>query len=179
LFYEVVLVGRGGQGVVTSGMVLADGFLRNGMFVQTFPEFGPERAGAPVKAYVRVSNIPIEVYTPVEMADAAIVFDPKLLKRFPLERLVRVGGVVVVNAAAGGLGESLGSRRVCNVPATEIANAFGKPLSVGIALLGAFAAFTELVPSEKVAEAVALRIGAGDVRVFEEGFRRVMHVAAV
>lgn len=178
MMLEVVLVGRGGQGVVTSGTILADAFLRDGRFVQAFPEFGPERAGAPVRAFVRASDKPIEVYTPVEKADAAVVFDVNLLKKHPPPKLLKPAGVMVINAGPGDL-ESLEGYRLCRIPAAEIARSLGRPLSVGIALLGAFSAFSNTVPLERLAEAVAERLYAEDVKVLERGFGEVVACAAV
>ncbi|MEM4273726.1 MAG: 2-oxoacid:acceptor oxidoreductase family protein [Candidatus Caldarchaeum sp.] len=177
MFFEVVLLGRGGQGVVTTSTILADAFLRDGKSVQAFPEFGPERAGAPVRAFVRVSDQPIEVYTPVEQADAAIVFDANLLKKFPPNKILKDGGTLVLNADASSLEHEEGYR-VCRIPAAAIAKSLAKPLSIGVALLGAFSAFSRMIPLEKVSEAVSERLSAEDVRVVERGFVEVVAVAA-
>ncbi|MEM4314964.1 MAG: 2-oxoacid:acceptor oxidoreductase family protein [Nitrososphaerota archaeon] len=179
LFFEVVLLGRGGQGVVTSSTILADAFIRDGKYVQAFPEFGPERAGAPVKAYVRVSDQPIEVYTPVEQADAAIVFDVNLLKKQPMNRLLKAGGMLVLNAEQGSFTEDGAGYRICKIPATLIAKSLGKPLSIGIALLGAFSAISRVVPLQRVSEAVSERLSGEDVKVLERGFSGAVAVATV
>src|SRR5512142_2278533 len=76
---EIMWHGRGGQGTVTAAKVLADACLSGGRHVQAFPEYGPERAGAPLRAYNRVSSKELRMHCPVEEPDIVAVADATLL----------------------------------------------------------------------------------------------------
>ena len=82
MLIEVRWHGRGGQGVVTGSNLLARAMISEGKYAQHFPEFGPERAGAPVKAYTRISDEPIEIHCGVYEPDIVIVIDP-MMSRSP------------------------------------------------------------------------------------------------
>lgn len=88
--------GRGGQGVVTSNQMLGKAALAEGNYIQAFPEFGPERTGAPVRAFLRISKEPIQIYAQVYNPDVAICIDPTLLDVVnPAEGLKKEGTLVV------------------------------------------------------------------------------------
>ncbi len=72
---EVRLHGRGGQGVVSAAQLIADAAVREGKYVQAFPEFGAERSGAPIAAYARLSDGPIEIHSFIRSPDVVIVVD--------------------------------------------------------------------------------------------------------
>jgi pyruvate ferredoxin oxidoreductase gamma subunit len=72
---EVRLHGRGGQGVVSAAQLLADAAVLEGKYVQAFPEFGAERSGAPIAAYARLSDGPIEIHSFIRNPDVVIVVD--------------------------------------------------------------------------------------------------------
>jgi pyruvate ferredoxin oxidoreductase gamma subunit len=72
---EVRLHGRGGQGVVSAAQLLADAAVLEGKYVQAFPEFGAERSGAPIAAYARLSDDPIEIHSFIRNPDVVIVCD--------------------------------------------------------------------------------------------------------
>jgi len=96
---EVRWHGRGGQGVVTSSELLARAALLEGKYVQHFPEFGPERRGAPVRAFTRISNEPIEIHTGIYTPDIVVVIDPTLLTRIDMIlEGIKKGGTIVINA---------------------------------------------------------------------------------
>ena len=78
--------GRGGQGVVTSNQMLGKAALAEGNYIQAFPEFGPERMGAPVAAFTRISETPIKIHCAVYSPDVVAVLDPTLLKQFQSQR---------------------------------------------------------------------------------------------
>lgn len=79
-FIEVRWHGRGGQGAVTAAKALADAVLSYGKYVQAFPEYGPERMGAPLRAYNRISDKPIKIYASVNNPDIVIIVDGSLLE---------------------------------------------------------------------------------------------------
>lgn len=76
---EVVIYGRGGQGAKTAGELLAEAALSEGRFAQAFPEYGPERRGAPTRAFVRISRKEIRTHEPILNPKYVIVLDDTLL----------------------------------------------------------------------------------------------------
>ncbi len=77
--FEIVFHARGGQGAKTAAELLAQAALKEGKFIQAFPEFGPERTGAPMKTFVRISEMPILTHEPVVDPDVVVVLDETLL----------------------------------------------------------------------------------------------------
>jgi pyruvate ferredoxin oxidoreductase gamma subunit len=77
--FEIIFFARAGQGAKTAAEIIAQSAVREGKFVQAFPFFGPERSGAPTRAYVRVSDEPIRQHEPVTDPDLVVVLDETLL----------------------------------------------------------------------------------------------------
>ena len=75
---EVRLHGRGGQGVVSAAQLIADAAVLEGKYVQAFPEFGAERSGAPIAAYVRLSEEPIEIHSSIKAPSVVVVIDKSM-----------------------------------------------------------------------------------------------------
>jgi len=163
MLLEYVILGRGGQGVVTAGRVLAEAALLSGLFSQSFPEFGPERSGAPVRAYARVSNHPITLRSPVEAVDGAVVFEGRLL-RTGVASHVKRGGVLVVNTPSP-LHLDVEDVDVFYVDAAKVVAELGRPRSLNLAMLGAFSRVSKVVPLEAVERVVAGRFGERDAAV--------------
>ena len=90
--------GRGGQGVVTSNQMLGKAALAEGNYIQAFPEFGPERTGAPVRAFLRISKEPIQVYAQVYAPDVVVCIDPTLLDVVNPAEGLKEEGTLVVNS---------------------------------------------------------------------------------
>lgn len=90
--------GRGGQGVVTSNQMLGKAALSEGNYIQAFPEFGPERTGAPVRAFLRISKEPIQVYAQVYHPDVVVCIDPTLLDVVNPAEGLKEDGILVVNS---------------------------------------------------------------------------------
>lgn len=89
--------GRGGQGVVTSNQMLGKAALAEGNYIQAFPEFGPERTGAPVRAFLRISKDPIQIYAQVYRPDVVVCIDPTLLDVVNPAEGLKPEGTLVVN----------------------------------------------------------------------------------
>ncbi|MFW9803356.1 MAG: 2-oxoacid:acceptor oxidoreductase family protein [Candidatus Thorarchaeota archaeon] len=89
--------GRGGQGVVTSNQMLGKAALAEGNYIQAFPEFGPERTGAPVRAFLRISKKPIQVYAQVYAPDIVVCIDPTLLDVVNPSEGLKEDGTLVLN----------------------------------------------------------------------------------
>ena len=93
--------GRGGQGVVTSNQMLGKAALAEGNYIQAFPEFGPERTGAPVRAFLRISKKPIQVYAQVYHPDVVVCIDPTLVEVVNVAEGLKDDGTLVINTDKG------------------------------------------------------------------------------
>ncbi len=147
--------GRGGQGAWTASELLARTALDEGKYIQSFPEFGPERMGAPVTAFTRISTEPIRLHSAVYEPDVAIVLDNTLLKTVPVTAgLNREEDCLIINSSEepAALKENLHvtKGKVWTVPATEIALRFlGAPIT-NTALLGVVAKATDIVTMDGI-----------------------------
>ena len=94
---EIRWHGRGGQGAKTAALLLADVTFKTGSFVQGFPEYGPERMGAPITAYNRISKNEIRVHSNIYEPDYVVVVDSGLLDVVNVTEGLKEGGAVVVN----------------------------------------------------------------------------------
>jgi pyruvate ferredoxin oxidoreductase gamma subunit len=128
---EIRIHGRGGQGAKTASQFIAEAALEKGKHIQSFPEYGPERAGAPMKAYNRISDKAITVYSPVVNPDVVMVIDPTLIGP--------------VNVAEG---------KIYCVDATKISiDSVGKNLP-NTPMLGALIKATGIVELEAITESI-------------------------
>jgi 2-oxoacid:acceptor oxidoreductase gamma subunit (pyruvate/2-ketoisovalerate family) len=147
--------GRGGQGAWTASELLARTALDEGKYIQSFPEFGPERMGAPVTAFTRISTEPIRLHCAIYDPDVVIVLDNTLLKSVPVTSgLNRDEDVLIINSGEDPavLRKNLGvtKGKVWTVPATEIAlRILGAPIT-NTALLGVVAKSTGIVTLEGI-----------------------------
>jgi pyruvate ferredoxin oxidoreductase gamma subunit len=89
---------RGGQGAVTAAKMVAEMALGQGMFFQAFPEYGPERSGAPIVAFTRVSDKPIQIYCGVEEPQIVIVLDPSLFAAVDVTKGAPEDAIILVNS---------------------------------------------------------------------------------
>jgi pyruvate ferredoxin oxidoreductase gamma subunit len=94
---EIRWHGRGGQGAKTAALLLADAALSSGKYVQAFPEYGPERMGAPVASFDRISSKPILLHSGVTNPDVVLVLDPTLIESVDITEGVSDDGVVIIN----------------------------------------------------------------------------------
>ena len=94
---EIRWHGRAGQGVVTAGELLAETAMEEGKYFQAFPDYGPERMGAPVKSYTRISDQPVEMHCQILEPDVVVVVNPNLIGIVDLVEGLRDGGHVLIN----------------------------------------------------------------------------------
>ena len=158
---EVRWHGRGGQGAWTASELLARAAISEGKYVQSFPEFGPERMGAPVTAFTRISTEPIQIHCAVYNPDVVAVLDPTLVKTVPVAEGLNEQGTIIVNSkdAPAEIRKTLNTHKgkVWAVPATEIAvRILGIPIT-NTAMLGAVARVTEIVSLESIEKIVKER----------------------
>jgi pyruvate ferredoxin oxidoreductase gamma subunit len=95
---EIRWHGRGGQGAVTAAKMVAELALGEGKYFQAFPEYGPERSGAPIVAFTRVSDAPIQVYSGIEHPQIVVVLDSSLLKIVDVTKGAPDDVIVLVNS---------------------------------------------------------------------------------
>lgn len=95
--YEIRWHGRGGQGAKTAALLLADVAFKTGKYVQGFPEYGPERMGAPITAYNRISKDPIRVHSNIYTPDLVMVVDETLLHSVDVTAGLKDDGAIIVN----------------------------------------------------------------------------------
>lgn len=94
---EIRWHGRGGQGAKTAALLLADVAFKVGKFVQGFPEYGPERMGAPITAYNRISTEPVTVHSNIYDPDYVVVVDDGLLETTDVTHGLKENGAVIIN----------------------------------------------------------------------------------
>ena len=156
--------GRGGQGAWTASELLARTALKEGKYIQSFPEFGPERMGAPVAAFTRISDKPIRIHCAVYKPDVVVVLDPTLMKTVPVGSGLIDDGIIIVNSteSPAKVRETLKTEKgtLWVIPATEIAlNILGLPIT-NTALLGTVAKATNIVSLETIEQTVKERFRA-------------------
>jgi pyruvate ferredoxin oxidoreductase gamma subunit len=162
---EVKWCGRGGEGVVTASHLLARAALEEGKHVQSIPEFGPERRGAPVRAYTRISDTPIYLRCAIQNPDILVLFHADRLAQ-EIKGLVR-NGIVVINSPSP---LRLKGVRTFWLDATQIAlKVFGR-LFVNTPMLGALAKATKLIGLEDLIKAIKERFSG---RIAELNLRAV------
>ena len=94
---EIRWHGRGGQGAKTASLLLADAAFNTGKYIQGFPEYGPERMGAPITAYNRISDTPITIHSNIYDPDYVVVVDDTLLESVPVTDGLKESGAIVIN----------------------------------------------------------------------------------
>ena len=94
---EIRWHGRGGQGAKTASLLLADAAFNTGLYVQGFPEYGPERMGAPITAYNRISDERITVHSNIYEPDYVVVVDDSLLNSVPVTNGLKESGAIIIN----------------------------------------------------------------------------------
>jgi pyruvate ferredoxin oxidoreductase gamma subunit len=152
---EIRWHGRAGQGAKTASQVLAAAALADGRHVQSFPDYGPERSGAPMRAYTRIADAPIRRRYGVVEPDVVVVLDESLLREADARDGLRPGGILIVNT------ERLLPDALC-VPATRIATDGAG--YVNAVMVGAVAAALGAPPLEGLlGVAAAKKLAADDV----------------
>ena len=175
--------GRGGQGAWTASELLARTALYEGKYIQSFPEFGPERMGAPVTAFTRISTEPIRIHCAVYEPDVVVVLDPTLLKTVPVTSGLNENGIIIINSAdePAKVKETLKMEKgkLWTIPATEIAlRILGLPIT-NTALLGTVARATSIVTLESIEKIVKERfrsdLAEKNFAVIKEAYQEAKH----
>jgi len=160
---EVRFHGRGGQGAVTSAELIALAAIELGQFAQSMPSFGPERRGAPVQAFLRVSDEKIRIRAEVEKPNMVAVLDEGLIDIFDVTSGLKENGFIVVNTAKS----EADIRKAMNydgklavIDALKIALEELKVPITNTTLIGALIKASEIVPLDSIVEQIKCRFNA-------------------
>jgi len=147
---------RAGQGAVTAAKVVAETALQADQYMQAMPEYGPERMGAPIKAFTRICDEPIEIHNTIEFPDVVVVLDETLLDVVDVTEGIKDGGVLIINTCS---------------PAADVKRALGLDESVRVATVDASGIALDTIkrdiPNTPIVGALCKATGVIDVEVFK------------
>ena len=160
---EIRWHGRGGQGAVTAAKMVAEVALGQQKFFQAFPEYGPERSGAPIVAFTRISDEPIQIFSGVEHPQIVAVLDPTLLTIVDVTKGAPDDAVVLINSdlppAKLRAKSKIKGRRLYTVAATKIAvETIGRSIP-NTPMVGALVRISGLFPLDSVVEFMRAEFG--------------------
>jgi 2-oxoacid:acceptor oxidoreductase gamma subunit (pyruvate/2-ketoisovalerate family) len=177
---EVRWHGRGGLGAVTSAELVARAAISEGKYAQSFPSFGPERRGAPVLAFLRISDEFIKTRTVIYEPDIVVVLDPALLHAVDVASGLKENGKIIINSrkSPAELKSEFGYKwPVATVNATKIAGeTIGIPIT-NTAMIGALLKVTEAVKIDSMAEQLQERFGAraeGNIEAMKRAYKETV-----
>ncbi len=132
-FVEIRWHGRGGQGAKTAAMLLAESAIEDGKYGQGFPDYGPERMGAPMQGFNRIADEPIHVHSQIYNPDVVIVLDQTLMSVIDVVKGLKEDGIVIVNTPDSPADVrkklNLEGRKIYTLNATQIAlDTIGRPI---------------------------------------------------
>jgi pyruvate ferredoxin oxidoreductase gamma subunit len=158
---EIRFHGRGGQGAVTAAEIVAQAAIRKGDYAQAFPSFGPERRGAPVQAFLRVSDKQIRLRSKIYEPDNVLVLDPTLVASANPALGLKKGGFVIINSnkSEDDLKKMFPGLNVAYVDASTIAK---EEMGINITnttMLGALLKATGMMDLEMLTEPINNRFG--------------------
>ncbi len=159
---EIRFHGRGGQGAVTSAELLAIAAINKGKYAQAFPNFGPERRGAPVTAFLRIDDKPIRTRTMIYQPDMVLVLDPSILRLVDVTAGLKEDGILVTNSKYTGkeLQKELDIRnKIVSVNANAIAREeLGLPIT-NTTMIGALIKMNQFVTLDDLIDPFNERFG--------------------
>jgi pyruvate ferredoxin oxidoreductase gamma subunit len=150
---EIRWHGRGGQGAKTASLLLADAAFNTGMYVQGFPEYGPERMGAPITAYNRISDKRCTIHSNIYEPDYVVVVDSSLLSAVNVTHGLKKGGAIIINTEKSPevlrplLKNYAG--KVCTIDARKISEETLGSNFPNTPMLGAVIKVSSLIPEEQ------------------------------
>ncbi|MEE9491345.1 MAG: pyruvate ferredoxin oxidoreductase subunit gamma [Dehalococcoidia bacterium] len=156
---EIRVHARAGQGAITTATILANAAFEDGKYALSFPTFGAARMGAPMNAFVRISDAPIRVRSQIYEPDYVLVQDPSLLRGYDVVAGLKPDGVAVINSAKDPSELGLKTKaKVLTTPASRIAKEImGRADRVNTALIGAFVAATGELTLEALEKSIYTR----------------------
>jgi pyruvate ferredoxin oxidoreductase gamma subunit len=159
---EVRLHGRGGQGAVTSAELLASAAIESGKYAQAFPNFGPERRGAPLMAFFRISEDRIRTRNIIYTPDLVLVLDPSLLRMVDVSSGLKEGGMVICNTkhTCAEIREELGfEHKLATVNANKIAREELGVVITNTTMIGALLKASDLLQLDDLVKPLNKRFG--------------------
>ncbi len=156
---------RAGQGAVTAAKLVAETALELDQYMQAMPEYGPERMGAPIKAFTRISNVPIEIHCNIENPNAVVVLDETLLAIVDVAEGIEPDGVIIVNtcktpdALRAELGLQDSPVRVASIDASGISLETLKRDMPNTPMIGALAKATGLFEVQPIVDHLTKTFG--------------------
>jgi len=182
---------RGGQGAKTAATFLAEAAVAEGKFSQGFPDYGPERMGAPMRGFTRISERPVRLHCAIERPDVVMVLDETLLGTVDVLHGLKAGGVVVINTDkdAGFIREGLSNSSVNDyrlylVNATKISlEEMGRPIP-NTPMIGALVKVTGVISLKTALDNIRKKFGKkfpekvveANVRSIERAYNEVREV---
>jgi pyruvate ferredoxin oxidoreductase gamma subunit len=175
---EIRWHGRGGQGAKTAVFLLAESLVEQGKFAQGFPDYGPERMGAPVRGYNRIGDEPLKLHCGVNEPEIVVVLDPTLIGTADITSGLRPGGTVLINSPEDPavMRKTLGLEdgKVFTVDATGIAlDEIGKPIP-NSPMIGALLKVTDLADIDDMAAIIVKKFEGKLSDAVVEGNRKAM-----
>jgi pyruvate ferredoxin oxidoreductase gamma subunit len=155
MMIEIRWHARAGQGAKTAAHLFAQAALQAGKSAQAFPEYGPERRGAPVQAYTRIDDQPVRRHDSVTAPNAVVVLDSSLLREPAVSDGVGPGTILLADVDEP---QRLDGTRIVPVPAHELAEKAGTKY-INLVMAGALAAALRQPPLETVEQAAAELLG--------------------
>jgi len=182
---EIRWHGRGGQGAKTAALLLAESALEEGKYIQGFPEYGPERMGAPMRSFTRISESPITLHSNVRNPDAVVVLDSSLLDTIDVVDGLPEEGVLLINTSQSPREIrqklNLKKRKVFTVDASSISlDILGRNLP-NTPMLGALIKATDLLGIDTIISAIkhkfekkfSSRILEGNIQAIRRAYEEV------
>lgn len=174
--------GRGGQGGKTAAEIFAAVAIENKKYAKSFPEFGPERTGAPVQYYIKISDKEIKTNQPILKPDIVVVLDDSLIGLVDFTEGLKKDGIIILNTQKSKkeLKEKLGDFKIFTIEATKISlNLFRKNLP-NIPMLGALAKVSQVIELEKLKKRIKVKFSflspeilEKNIKALEEGYNLV------
>lgn len=150
---EIRWHGRGGQGAKTASLLLADAAFNTGKYVQGFPEYGPERMGAPITAYNRISDVRCTVHSNIYDPDYVVVVDATLLSAVDVTKGLKEDGAIIINSEKSPeqlRGQLKGYKgKVCTIDAGKISEEELGQNFPNTPMLGAVVKVSGLIPEQE------------------------------
>ena len=182
---EIRWHGRGGQGAKTAAFLLAESLIEQGKYAQGFPDYGPERMGAPIRGYNRISDEPVRLHCDVKSPGIVIVLDPTLIGSGDITAGLKPDGTIIVNSpkSAQEMRQELEITEgaVYTIDATGIAlDEIGRPIP-NSPMIGALLKVTDLAEFESMAAIVAKKFEGklskelidGNIRAMKRAYEEV------
>lgn len=172
---EIRIHGRGGQGSVTAAQILAISAFYDGKQSQAFPRFGVERRGAPVEAFCRIDDKPINVRSQVYTPDLILVLESSLLEAVDVTSGLKEGSTIIINTSQPVADKKYAKFNVHCVDASKVALDIFKADIVNTAILGAFSKVTGIVSLNAINKSVEDRF-AGKTQLIDMNKEAVKRV---